>query len=707
MLVGVYLSALGTTCLFAAILIGAGTLVSYRLDAGSALEKTALRLAFGMAVLPMLLIFLRELFGVRPSCWVALLVGAAGLCLGAVGAWGRRGLGDTDHLSGRRMTVLVLLSLAIFFACLRGALRFPTFEGRDPWGHALGIAYVAETGSLRQPFADWPILQYVDAYPPLYDVLMSIPVGFAGHVNAPLKAANALVVGSATLVFYVLAFTLFRHRGRAMAATLIFAVLPGNLTRHVWGHSVAVVLLFAGLVAALRIRESWRWLVPGALCFAGALLSAPSQGLVNGALLLGTAAVSLSTSREWCVRTVALGSLALALSLLWFGPVLARYGTDPRALASAMQAPELRRSGLTVTATAAPSPFSGEARRYGLDDFFFFRPYRFVLRLTGAKEINDVVPEGLGAAVSALCLAFVFGAILRLRGGGEGLTQRLILLAWLLLSLAGLLAPWLGRAFFAWRFWLVVCPFASLAAADALFRLAERSASSRWAKASLAAIVIVAVTDAILAVTSDASGPGPWSYVRLNLPFLLVPLAGAAGIAVERNLLPRGKAGAAVLVALAAHVLVAAPARLRTLTHFAPPKGFFDEAELEGYVRALGVTEPGARVYPLSGGDRCSFLIAMDRRTRPWDAEEHLFARTHSRPEQPLSTSALVEWLREHSYAYVILDPSYRASSSALFDRRASELSREPGVARVLRVADPAGGPSKFLVFRIAMAGSS
>lgn len=655
-----YALALLVTGVVVLLLVGAGELAGIpRTAASSWLDAITFRCVVGLAVLPGALIVLHELAGMRVRTGTGVAIGVTGLVLLFL-----RHRRSRPKL-GRDELILLLLAAGIGFACLKGSLLFTTFLGRDPWPHALGIRYVADLGSLRQPDPSWPTIQYVDAYPPLFDVLLSVPVTLAGSLNLPVKAFNAFLTGLGVLAFHLLATRLLDGR-RAIVATLLYAALPGNLSRHVWGHSVALILLFGGLAAALEARADRRWVWPGALCFGGALLAAPSQGIVNGALLILLLAVAVRASRDWGKRLLATGVLALLVASIWFAGVVKRYGTDPVAIAAAMQAPELRRSGATEAAirsgAADPgAPFAGGApRRYGLDDLLTFRPYRFVLEAVGAKSMDDIVPEGIG--VPAVVLALLFGGLLATRRAGG--TERHALALWLVVAFAGLLGPWFGLRFFPWRFWLTLAPLVCLAAADALLWLAG-SGRSRARTAALAALGVLLLVDVALAVRSDASPDGLWRYLPRNPAFLALPIAAGLWLA------ERGSGRALVGGVVAAHLVVAGPARLRSLTRYVPPQAFFDVEEHRGYLDLLRVTSQGAAIYPLSGGKRFEVLVGLDRTVRPYRSDELDFERR----ADDLSTPEVVAWLRTHRYRYVVLDPTLHDRDPALFARRAEQLS--------------------------------
>ena len=139
--------------------------------------------------------------------------------------------------------------------------------------------------------------------------------------------------------------------------------------------------------------------------------------------------------------------------------------------------------------------------------------------------------------------------------------------------------------------------------------------------------------------------------------------------------------------------------RLRILTKEIPSKGFSGPAEERGYLETFRRTEPGAAVYPLSGGMRCAFLAGLDRTCRPWLREELEFQEAQSRPKDPMPTSDVIAWLRAHGYSYVTVDPSGRRANSELARRRTADLALDPSLTSVVRVTGPDGD---FALFRLS-----
>lgn len=708
---------------YGVMLVACGGLVTRRVFPRSStlFERLAIRCILGTAVLPIVVIAGHELFGVKVRFGVALMVSICGgvVVLGDERRRWNAGPLRWQQVGGGNELLVGLLSLGVALSCFVGAARYPMFEGRDPWGHLLGVRYVIETGSLRQPFADWPLLHYIDGYPPLYDVFLALPSSLAHSLNLSAKASNAMLVGLVNVAVFLLVRRLSRSSTMAMMATAVLVVLPGSLTRQIWGHSLAILLTFTGLLGAVRCRASPRWIVPTAVAFGGALLAAPTQGIKAGVLLLATAAVSVVISRRWAGRLVVAGSLALLLAMVWFLPLLVRVGVSPRAVFSSMDHPTLRRmdvrwereEGSRLQGLGSALLGSGHSD-INLDDFLFFRPFDFMRRWFPDKALGNVVPQGFGAAVSALVGLFLLSTPWRWRRHGRWRLRpswRDLLLAWLAVTLLGVLGRHLGVGFYVWRFWMLLCPVVAMVAAERLVTLGRAWPSNAAARVALLGVMIVAIAHAVICFAFPGE-PLLWKFFRLNSPFLLVVLAivlwlGLAHAGSRLGLANR--AFAVVAVTLVAHVLVATPVRLRALTAFVKPSIFLDPIEYTGYAGLLEKTPPGAMVFPLSDDDHSSAVIALDRVCRPWNRPEQALRRRMLVDHSPPSPHELVVWLKAHGFSYAIADPSFGRLLVTWLGRDAAQnylrdLVGDPGVQLILSAtSEPPRRPSRFYLLRI------
>src|SRR5262249_5689634 len=160
-----------------------------------------------------------------------------------------------------------------------------------------------------------------------FDLLLAGPSGLLGSVNAVLKSMNALLGGLALVVLYALARELLGRR-RAAWAVAVYAVMPASVNRHVWSHSLGVVLMLAALWLVVRARRE-RPGLPLAVLVGGLLLCAPTTALVTLALVAGALPASTMSSRR---RVAAMAAAGVGLSLVWYGPAAWRYGMNPSAL---------------------------------------------------------------------------------------------------------------------------------------------------------------------------------------------------------------------------------------------------------------------------------------------------------------------------------------------------------------------------------------
>jgi hypothetical protein len=270
--------------------------------------------------------------------------------------------------------------------------------------------------------------------------------------------------------------------------------------------------------------------------------------------------------------------------------------------------------------------------------------------------------------------------------------------------------------FFAWRFWLMLNPFAALAAADGLVWVVEAWSGSLGARAATATVAALCGGTLVLAAWSDVTQSRILRYWALNPAFAVAAAAAAwwcwrhlhrrAGVTSGWSGRQRALAGL-LLVSLAG---VAAPMRVKALTEYVAPKGFFDPLEHEGYLAVWRSTEHGAPVFPLSGEGRDRFLVGLDRPCRLWRDGQLAFSQRLVAPDPP-TADELVPWLEAHGYRYVVADPSFadllaKEPSAGTFAARETELARHPSVEKVLDFS-ARDSPSRLVLFRVRPSGSA
>lgn len=695
---------------FVLLTLGCGTLMTFRrCDELDAIERLALRFGVGTALGPTVVILLYEVLRLRVHPLTVLVLGTVGLVLMVLD---ERRRAERAATSTSATWVVGSLTAGTLAATLWGALRHPGFGGRDPWHHALGTAWLLAEGRLRQPFPDWPLIHYVDGYPPSFDITLALAAApFKGDIVLPLKMAAAVFAAASVLAVYFLGRRLIGTSTGGTLAAVLYAVAPGALGRHVWGHSQAVVLIITGLACAVELQRSRRLLPAAAICFGGAVLAAPSQGVKGLALAVLTAAVALASNAGWGRRLLVALAAAVVVASAWFVPLLARTGLEPTSVFSSMDSPELRRTGARWSDDApdlggwANALRGSENRRYDLDDILFFRPHVAVQPLFGPKRINFIVPEGVGAPVLALAL---IGLLFASKSGdpSPATPRRALAGLWLLVTALGVAGASTGLNFYTWRFWMLIVPIASVAAAMGVIRLSEPDRPSISLVIAAAIATVLAVSQLILALITDAAA-GLWRFWVLNPSFALVAGAGLvfAGLMLIHS---RGATArlAALLVVL--HIVIASPARLRAISFQVESNVFADRFETEGYLSIADVTPPGSTIFPLSGGSRCAAVVGINRVCRPWDPGWHELDRLLAERPCEVSPAALVPKIRSLGADYLVIDSSFRrrleqqCGGSDRFRSTIVDLLNAPGTSLVLS-HPPAEEPSHSRVVVLSL----
>ncbi len=103
--------------------------------------------------------------------------------------------------------VVIAIALVIFFASLfmyaSGAFKYSYLEDDDPWGHATAAKYVSiEKTTFDSPYLNF---QYMDPYPPGYDMTFGILHQSSQSVYWTIKFFNALLISLSILFFFFFA----------------------------------------------------------------------------------------------------------------------------------------------------------------------------------------------------------------------------------------------------------------------------------------------------------------------------------------------------------------------------------------------------------------------------------------------------------------------------------------------------------------------
>lgn len=171
--------------------------------------------------------------------------------------------------------LVLLITGGFFFVYHKGAFSYPWFEDGDPWHHAMGAYYVAESHTWTLPDKIYSKKTYLEPYPPTYDTIMALLYQLNGDMLWTYKFINVLLISFGLIFAFYFAEELFQSKKYAFMVTAGLALVPAFMSHFVWAQTLAVILIFPALYAMHR-REYFI----GGICIAGMLLTQPSTPVI-------------------------------------------------------------------------------------------------------------------------------------------------------------------------------------------------------------------------------------------------------------------------------------------------------------------------------------------------------------------------------------------------------------------------------------------
>ena len=219
------------------------------------------------------------------------------------------------------MAVLVIFFLS-FFMYYGGANAYPYLEDDDPWSHAMSIKYVSVEKTFFNSNRDF---HYLDPYPPVYDGLMGILHQTSSSMIWTLKFFNALIISLSLIFFYLFVKSFTHRRDIALISTVLLAMIPAYLSHFIWSHAFIPGFIFLALFSLERIRYDKKWMYLASIPIASVILTSVTQGIKFFMIFLIYFAVKSIIEKKFVKEIFIAGVLGLAVSLLWWFPLIIRY----------------------------------------------------------------------------------------------------------------------------------------------------------------------------------------------------------------------------------------------------------------------------------------------------------------------------------------------------------------------------------------------
>ena len=441
------------------------------------------------------------------------------------------------------LAVLIIVAFSLFMYTT-GAFAYPYLEDEDPWGHSVGVKYVAIEKNAYDPVIPGledkidPVLSYIDPYPPAYDILLGILHQTSPDLNWTIKFFNALLISLGFLFFYLFAKDFMGNQNKALLATFILASLPAYLSHFIWAHALAITLFFPAMYAFWKIKEDHRWTYIAAIIVASIWVAQNIEEPIKLTMLfLVFVIVASITSGKFLKKEFIAIMAGFALSLLWWGVMIKKYSlrgfvqyfTGGRIFPTATTASEVLSSGASSAVSASTtwldklfaihrsltSPGGSGARAYGLNDFVIAQ---------NENMINN--PIGLGVVVSVLILLGIIYILWHYKSSlvEEKNTWLCLTLFWLIITFWGVNGVTFPTSIMRgpFRTWMLLAIPVALLAAETTF--VAMSFGKQW-KIPKIVILLLVLVGIVLTSTSQryavntAIWPTSGSFTNQQDPF--------------------------------------------------------------------------------------------------------------------------------------------------------------------------------------------
>lgn len=413
-------------------------------------EKNLMSLGFGLALFAVFSIVF-NLLGI-PLNWLLFL--AIAIVLLGYAIW-KKELELEFEKPDKALLLVLLMAFINFVVYYAGATSFPWLEDDDPWNHAVGTKWVAETGSFSRYFDGEHFYRlYIEPYPPVYDVLMGLMHQMTESVSGTLKFFNAFLIALTLVMAFFAIEALTKDRHIALLATFFLLAMPAFMGHFIWAQTLAMLFLFVAFYALERSLEDRRFIIPAGLAIGAIAITQPSVA-VTFVLMAGLyALVKLYSRGKDALRPILLaGLVGVLVTAAFYVPTYLKYGHDYTVMGIGFSESLLDPTSTADTAGGAV---------YSIDDYLFVKPF---------GKIDQHV--GIGLVLSLLMLG---GLALGLKQLASGKAKAWLIIAvlWLVLGFLGTEGNALPIKLFPHRFWVFLAIPVAMLASFSYIQMEER-----------------------------------------------------------------------------------------------------------------------------------------------------------------------------------------------------------------------------------------
>src|SRR3989338_963083 len=243
----------------------------------SALEKNIMRLCLGLGIFVFLSIVF-ALIGI-PLDWRIFLVLSLIGPLYALYIGVKKKRFDFPKFTIKKSDLFVIAAIILAVVTLsvynKGSFSYSWLEDDDSWNHAIGVKLISVEKSIRGPTP----AQYIDPYPPGYDILMGVLHQTSPSIQWTMKFFNNLIIALSILFFYFLVLHFSSSRNIALLSTFFLFSIPSYLSHFIWAHSLVMLLFIVSLYCIEIAQKDRLWIAAASILIASATFVQPTKSL--------------------------------------------------------------------------------------------------------------------------------------------------------------------------------------------------------------------------------------------------------------------------------------------------------------------------------------------------------------------------------------------------------------------------------------------
>ncbi len=428
--------------------------------------------------------------------------------------------------------VLIIFAVS-FYIYASGAFAYPYLEDEDPWGHSMGVKYVAldkdaydPIGDVNHPQRGNSVLSFMDPYPPAYDILIGVLHQTSPDLNWTIKIFNALIISLGFLFFYFFVSSFVQNKTKALLATFFLAVIPSYLSHFIWAHGMTITLLFPVLYAFNKTFEDKKWSIVLAVIVAGIWVTQNLSQPIKLTTLLLIYAIVASVIHHRFLKYHFAGIMGgMILCQFWWMAMVQKYSL--KGFVGAWDSNLVQGSAVLTSdynifdklfsvIKSLTNPGGTGSRAYTFGDFFV------------AKSNNMInAPIGIGIVLTLLALFGLVYLVFKYRSAlvSQENCWRVVVMFWLIYTfwvVNGMTFP-ISIARDAFRSWFLLAIPVSIIAAEGTYVFINTFRKNKLVQVFLTVLVVVGVilTSGVHKYEANTSiWPTSGSFSNMQEPFL-------------------------------------------------------------------------------------------------------------------------------------------------------------------------------------------